>query len=112
MGHPQFGIPEGKIINTVLIGTLGAKDTWFQLEGAQWDPFHDVPNSVKHCIDWAMYFLSGRQMGPLGSSIYTDKNPLIVGKPENFNHACDERCTTIETNLARKARLSPLGAGV
>jgi len=36
----QYGVPEGLVLKTLLIGDTQNKNTWFQLEGAEWSPLH------------------------------------------------------------------------
>jgi len=81
----QYGVPEGSTLETLLTGGLrassaesGGVETWFQLEGAQWNPFHRPWQSVLHMLNYVQYKLTGRNVGPLGTSKYTDRDPLVV----------------------------------
>lgn len=87
----QYGIPEGSVVSTLLIGSVQGR-VWLQLEGSVWDPFHVPLSSVCHVIDYIQYKLTGRNVGPLGSSSHTDKNPLLVEDPILPEEACPESC--------------------
>ncbi|CAM9725407.1 unnamed protein product [Phaeothamnion confervicola] len=73
---PTYGVPEGAVLKTLLTGTDSFRDTWFQLEGANWAPFTHPLDSVLHAINYVEYMLGGRQIGPLGSSRHVDSRPL------------------------------------
>jgi len=94
--HPsttaQYGITEGRVIHTILMGTNEDKKTWFQLEGAPWGA--TFVDSINHILDASIYFITGRQrqMGPLGTSAYTDKSPLVVGAPRPGLQVCATKC--------------------
>jgi len=88
----QVGIKEGRVLHTILIGTDPHGVTWFQLEGSPWDPKHSLWKSYNHILDCWLYFLTGRQMGPLGTSRHTDRNPLHLGAPSKPGDACKELC--------------------
>lgn len=77
----QYGIKEGKVIDTILIGTSTDNVTWFQLEGAAFDGMHDISQSWKHTLDTILYVVTRRQMGPLGTSAHTEKQPLHMPTP-------------------------------
>eukprot|EP01006_Ploeotia_vitrea_P036036 TRINITY_DN65959_c5_g3_i1.p1 TRINITY_DN65959_c5_g3~~TRINITY_DN65959_c5_g3_i1.p1 ORF type:complete len:599 (+),score=240.77 TRINITY_DN65959_c5_g3_i1:2-1798(+) len=74
--RPQFGVPEGTVLQTLLIGEGGRaarENTWFQLEGSQWHPMRHPFQSVVHAMNYVQYKLTDRQVGPLGTSYYTDR---------------------------------------
>lgn len=87
----QFGIPEGRVISTVLVGTLN-NSTWFQLEADPWDPRHNFRGSFFHVLDYLEYRFTGRNIGPLGTSSSTDRRPLVKGAVQTVQEACPERC--------------------
>lgn len=92
----QVGIKEGRVVHTILIGTLAHDVTWFQLEGEAWDPTRDIVSSIKHGFDAVAYVISQHQMGPLGMSVHTDKNPLVLpapSVPDYCQHSCTEKLT-------------------
>jgi len=84
---PQYGIPEGAVLKTLLVGEQPDSptlDSWFQLEGAQWNPLHAPLSSVMHILNYLQYKLTNRQVGPLGTSEHTDSNPVFVDfRPAN-----------------------------
>ena len=53
-------------------------DSWFQLEGAQWAPFHRPWDAFVHILNFLEYRITGRNVGPLGSSKFTDRSPLYL----------------------------------
>lgn len=95
----QYDIPEGRVVMSLLIGYLDGA-TWFQLEGAPWDLKHNFWRSLGHVCDTSEYFLSlmTRNVGPLGTSRYTDRRPLrkdgVMGIPEACPTACPSPAVT------------------
>eukprot|EP00930_Biecheleria_cincta_P054017 TRINITY_DN3988_c0_g1_i1.p1 TRINITY_DN3988_c0_g1~~TRINITY_DN3988_c0_g1_i1.p1 ORF type:complete len:271 (-),score=26.44 TRINITY_DN3988_c0_g1_i1:32-844(-) len=85
-----YGIPLGSDLQSLLWGTLG-KSTWVQLEGHHWDPLRDPLSSFRHAFDYVKYKISGRNVGPLGYSVYTDRNPLILTTMRNATETCSSR---------------------
>jgi len=77
---PQYGVPEGRILRTLLTGRQvdPPQRSWFQVEGAEWSPLKHPLDSLLHLLNWIRYKVTGLQVGPLGSSKFTDKNPLVV----------------------------------
>lgn len=75
---PMYGVPEGSVLRTMLTGRNRDGDTWFQFEGANWNPFGRPLESVMHAINYVQYMVTAKQVGPLGASIFTDQNPLRV----------------------------------
>lgn len=57
------------IVGNVLIGVK--TDTWLQWERSKCC-------SISHIRDWIAFICSGKNQGPYGQSIYTDKNPLVI----------------------------------
>ncbi|KAG9416562.1 hypothetical protein AC1031_000961 [Aphanomyces cochlioides] len=74
----QYGVPQGALLDTLLTGTTSANDSWFQFEGANWDPFQRPVDSFLHCLNYIEYKIRGVQVGPLGTSSHTDRNPLRI----------------------------------
>jgi hypothetical protein len=85
--HPsettQYSL-QGQVVSEMLFGTVKEVNefgeelfySWFQLER---HPFNKNPfNVVAHGIDYLKYKITGKNQGPYGSSIYTDKNPIIL----------------------------------
>lgn len=90
----QYGIPEGRVVHTLLVGTTGRK-TWLQLEGASWAPFSaPISETIGHSLDTIQYFFTQRQVGPLGTSRHTDNNPLTFQTPRLAHQACPKFCST------------------
>lgn len=77
---PQYGVPQGRLLRTLLVGrqVQDPQRTWFQVEGANWAPLKNPFESTTHILNWLRYIVTGLQVGPLGSSIYTDRRPLEV----------------------------------
>ena len=84
---PQFGIDEGSVLRTVLTGRNVDGHTWLQFEGAGWDPFRRPLESFVHACNYLQYKVTGRQVGPLGVSEYTDAKPIRL----SFDGCLDER---------------------
>ncbi|ETV89161.1 hypothetical protein H257_00529 [Aphanomyces astaci] len=74
----QYGVPQGYLLDTLLTGTTSGNDSWFQFEGANWDPIGRPVDSFIHCLNYIEYKIRGVQVGPLGTSMYTDQNPLRI----------------------------------
>jgi hypothetical protein len=47
---PTYGVPEGRLLRTVLTGVDIFRDTWFQLEGANWSPAKHPIDSIIHAV--------------------------------------------------------------
>lgn len=60
----QYGIPQGEVLHTILLGKIGGK-TWFQFEG---NGVNGVLTFILHMCDYVEYKLTGRNIGPLGTS--------------------------------------------
>lgn len=74
----QVGITQGSFLTTLLCGETPESDTWFQFESAPWNPWGDPLESLVHVLNYLEYIFRGVQIGPLGTSVYTDASPLIV----------------------------------
>lgn len=87
-GSKQYGI-QGPLTHEILFGICenekGEIETWIQLENT---PLH-APNQnlfetiitiAMHTLDFFCYILKGKNIGPYGSSIHTDGNPLRLPK--------------------------------
>jgi hypothetical protein len=64
---PVYDVPG--IIGNVLIGIN--THTWLQWE-------RSGCCSLTHLHDWARFICSGKNQGPYGQSLYTDKNPITI----------------------------------
>lgn len=73
-----FAISPRHVLQTVLIGETKDQSTWFQLEGSVWDPFHHPIESICHLVDYLEYKVRRVQIGPFGTSIYTESHPLLI----------------------------------
>ena len=63
-----------------LFGKTGEGDTWFQLERHADAPITVHPlDYLGHRLDYLRYRLSGQNVGPLGFSPRTDRDPLRIG---------------------------------
>jgi len=72
----QYGVRLGNSLKTILTGTNSSSDSWFQFEGSPWDPFQDPIGSMKHCMDYVTYRITGKNVGPMGLSSFKESNPL------------------------------------
>ncbi|KAM3576140.1 hypothetical protein VYU27_002016 [Nannochloropsis oceanica] len=73
---PMYGIDEGSVLRTILTGRTGDGHTWFQFEGAGWEPFKKPFESFLHAVNYVQYRVTGKQVGPLGVSAFTDRRPI------------------------------------
>lgn len=72
----QFAI-RGKVVKEMLVGcgNMGEERfTWFQLENAPMA----FGNITEHMCDYLRYRITGKQCGPYGTSVHTDKNPIVL----------------------------------
>jgi hypothetical protein len=104
--NTQYGLPAGELLQTLLLGEIESSDvqlwvrrqptlaspgcaahtvglaqgpdSWFQLEGAEWDPLHHPVRSLVHIINYFEYKATGRQIGPLCTSRHTDAYPIVM----------------------------------
>lgn len=60
----------------------GRKRTWMQFEKHN---TKNLLNIILHLIDYIKYRITGKNIGPFGSSEHTDSNPLIVTKGPGAN---------------------------
>ncbi len=74
---PQYGIPMGSDLRTLLTGTTSSGDTWFQFESADFSLYSPLTSSV-HIINYLEYAMTGWNIGPMGASRYTESDPLII----------------------------------
>lgn len=95
---PQFGIPEGHILSTILVGAVD-NTTWLQMESSHWDPFHRPLGALGHILDYVEYFVIRQNVGPLGTSPATDRHPLTVGSLGALS-SCPRQCPTEATKTA------------
>mmetsp|Transcript_10236 Transcript_10236/g.30802 ORF Transcript_10236/g.30802 Transcript_10236/m.30802 type:complete len:337 (-) Transcript_10236:49-1059(-) len=102
--RPQYGVPAGSVLSALLVGTLD-NSTWLQLEGSPWDPGHRPLGSLGHALDFLEYAIIRRNVGPLGTSKATDRQPLLAGQIAPTREACPSAC-------ARKAGSKPLAQTV
>ncbi|GMI12815.1 hypothetical protein TrVE_jg961 [Triparma verrucosa] len=73
----QYALKMGKTLQTLLFGINHDGDTWFQLEGREVSGWKGnwVDSSI-HIINFVEYKISGNNVGPLGSSRWTESEPL------------------------------------
>ncbi|CAM4469384.1 MAG: hypothetical protein LEGION0403_FIIPPAGN_00268 [Legionella sp.] len=60
----------------------GRKRTWMQFEKHN---TKNLLNIILHLIDYIKYRITGKNIGPFGSSEHTDSNPLVVTKGMGAN---------------------------
>jgi hypothetical protein len=106
----QYGLPQGKVIGSVLIGTKNNNVTWFQLEGAGWNIRNPV-GAFKHALDTILYVVLRRQMGPLGTSDHLESNPLTSKSASPMSAACSSM-TCPATTLAPALAATPTNASI
>ena len=63
---------------SMLTGITPKNASWFQLEADAWRPIHAPAKSVLHALNFMYYALTHLQVGPFGTSKFTDKRPLVV----------------------------------
>lgn len=73
----QYGLPQGEVLHTLLLGDIDGH-TWFQFEG---NGVHSVISFLLHMGNYVEYKLTGRNIGPLGTSKFTDRAPLVIKAP-------------------------------
>jgi hypothetical protein len=74
----QFSV-YGNTLSECLFGTRkinGEPCTWFQLERYS----HAYTHLLPHALCFLQYRWTGQNVGPQGSSIYTEENPKILNK--------------------------------
>lgn len=75
----QYGVYLGPTLKTVLAGVVpGTGDSWLQFEGANWAPLRYPVDSLLHAVYYLQYLVRGYQVGPLGTSLHTERNPVTV----------------------------------
>eukprot|EP00933_Yihiella_yeosuensis_P059492 TRINITY_DN6081_c1_g5_i1.p1 TRINITY_DN6081_c1_g5~~TRINITY_DN6081_c1_g5_i1.p1 ORF type:complete len:316 (+),score=17.57 TRINITY_DN6081_c1_g5_i1:85-948(+) len=96
----QFGLPEGRILGSLLVG--GWKNsTWLQLEAHPWGAIWDPVNNLGHICDYIQYKLTGRNIGPLGTSSHTDQNPLSFHQTQVSKQECPTVCAPKTRRISR-----------
>ncbi|OQR99368.1 hypothetical protein ACHHYP_06920 [Achlya hypogyna] len=88
---PQLAVPQGPLLNTLLMGKTIEHDSWFQLEGSTWDPISRPMDSLVHVLNYLEYCVGGVQVGPLGTSPFTDRFPLRLAHDPFVLVASDRR---------------------
>ncbi|PJD92751.1 MAG: hypothetical protein CK424_03995 [Legionella sp.] len=76
----------GPVVKELLMGVSnknGRKTTWIQLEKNNTKTIIDF---ILHIIDYLQYKLTGKNIGPYGSSKHTDQNPLIIAFDQQDSH--------------------------
>ena len=74
----QYAIFMGESLQTLLFGVTLHGDSWMQLEGREFHLGRDFVGSLVHLLNFAEYRLTGRNVGPLGTSQYTELSPLYI----------------------------------
>eukprot|EP00656_Telonema_subtile_P042530 TRINITY_DN4820_c0_g1_i1.p1 TRINITY_DN4820_c0_g1~~TRINITY_DN4820_c0_g1_i1.p1 ORF type:complete len:226 (+),score=17.53 TRINITY_DN4820_c0_g1_i1:156-833(+) len=90
----QYGIGEGEVLHTLLMGATEQGDSWFQLELANWNFFEYPMESVLHIFTYLEYKLNHRQIGPLGTSWFVDSNPLVLSWAHMQEHQGGAACVS------------------
>lgn len=75
----ELGVVLGPVLGSMLVGTKKKTGhTWFQLENAPWGDGASWTEKLRHSKDYVVYLWSGKSQGPLGTSNYTEKRPLVL----------------------------------
>ncbi|EQC36873.1 hypothetical protein SDRG_05703 [Saprolegnia diclina VS20] len=82
----QYAVPQGPLLETLLTGVTAEKHSWFQFEGANWDPIDRPFDSILHVLNYLEYKVRGVQIGPLGTSLHTDRNPLRIRFEDTYHY--------------------------
>ncbi|OQR99358.1 hypothetical protein ACHHYP_06918 [Achlya hypogyna] len=82
----QYAVPQGPLLDTLLTGTTLSNDSWFQFEGANWDPVERPVDSMLHVLNYVEYKIRGVQIGPLGTSEHTDRSPLRIRFEDTYHY--------------------------
>ncbi|KDO32929.1 hypothetical protein SPRG_02622 [Saprolegnia parasitica CBS 223.65] len=82
----QYAVPQGPLLETLLTGVTAEKHSWFQFEGANWDPIDRPIDSILHVLNYLEYKVRGVQIGPLGTSLHTDRNPLRIRFEDTYHY--------------------------
>ncbi|CAE7168006.1 unnamed protein product [Symbiodinium pilosum] len=90
----QYGIPQGEVLHTLLLGDLGGH-TWFQFEG---NGVTSVISWLLHMANYFEYKITGRNIGPLGTSQFTDRWPLVIKSPVSLE---TKECPTLCAGAGR-----------
>lgn len=86
------------VVPEILFG-LSKKGTWIQLEN------YPASNPM-HLIDYVRYKISGKNIGPFGSSTYIETNPLIIRKSSRKI----KRINKIKSNSISKKHVMNFGS--
>lgn len=73
----QYGV-SGPLSHTILFGKL-RNLTWLQLEKHPWGG--GIKNRIGHGVDFVKFFLTTKNQGPYGNSIYFEHYPLRIQAP-------------------------------
>lgn len=106
----QYGTREGRVMRTMLIGRV-EDTTWFQLEGSPMG--HSFWSSLNHILDFYLYRLTRRQMGPLGSSPHTDWRPVQLSELPRMDVICPVSCkphAVLSHDLANNSQVPTLSS--
>lgn len=77
-GLDQYGIA-GPISHEILFGIIeveGVIMTFFQWENTPWA--EGWKNRLGHTLDAVQYIFTRKNIGPYGTSVHTDKNPILL----------------------------------
>jgi len=105
----QFGLDLGGNLKTLLTGVDSEGDTWFQFEGAAFNFFKNplevlivlsrflslvfhspFSQAILHILQYIQYLVTDKQVGPLGTSKFTDARPIYV-LFDDCSHKKEER---------------------
>ncbi len=90
---PQYRLG-GRRLPTILVGAYSSHSSWVQLER------HSM--GMRHFADYMRHVMSGLNVGPYGTSGYTEKRPLSVrGLALPLPRRCSRALTHLHQNLHR-----------
>lgn len=74
------GVPILNNVHSILGGTGLGNETWFQLERDAWS-WKRPMKSALHALNFLYYKIMDRQVGPYGTSGFTDRRPILTQFP-------------------------------
>ena len=78
---PVYGVPVFGQRHSMIGGVGIGNDTWFQLERDMWS-WHHWGKSTRHALNFLYYILLNEQVGPFGTSHFTERRPLRLPTSE------------------------------
>ena len=73
---PALSVPDLFGKGSLLTGVTSRDDSWFQLEADMWG--RSPRSSLLHALNYIFYRMTDVQVGPYGTSVHTDRRPIIL----------------------------------